>query len=250
MSVGGEWQVIELHGGQRPPAATEQVGTTFLPVPDWSQYASLRRGSLRLYDVRPGDNTWQALAGGTRLGLRDAVWSPDGSQLAVTLSAVEPSYELRQIGVINRQTRQLRLVENRPAVYTQLRWSPDGTRLAYIDAPHTLAVITLPAGTNTPWVTMPETVDALAWLPADRLAFATRDGRLYALDAPGASPRLLSDALAANTHLAAAPTGEWLAVSSGTLTRHTFYLLNLHSGRLHTVAENIPANDFLAWQPR
>jgi len=242
------WLTLELSGTRRRPTIIEHTGTAYLPSPDWTQHLNVRTGRLLLYDVQR--DSYRTLASGDELALREIVWSPDASRLAVSIHAEGAADELRHVALINVHSGVMATVTASPALYLAMRWSPDSERLALVQSPSDILVVDAASGATRLVARPSQPVEDLSWSPdGEWLTYATRDGRLFCLNTRTHTRRHLWDGLGVNTDLAWSPNGRWLLASTGTLTVHRLYLVNIQTGDARPIAANVPANGFHAWQP-
>lgn len=101
----------------------------------------------------------------TVIAMSNPVWSPDGQQLALVVSA---AFDQSEVLVMNADGRQLRVESvNGQNIMGRVDWSPDSRRIAYV-------MSTAPRGRQ---------VDLFVTdLVTDKVARLTRDGRFGAFD--------------------------------------------------------------------
>lgn len=170
----------------RPPSGGATVDT-----PVWSPDGTKIAYSLPDYSMRPGISHIFVVnadgTGNTRLTSGDVFdespsWSPDGSRIVFSR---ETGREVLESGGILGGVRSLMTMDaddgrNRTTVaegrYYSPRWSPDGTRIAYVKSDQ-LGVINVD-GTNPRIFTGGAHVEGLAWSPdGSRIAYVSGDWR-------------------------------------------------------------------------
>jgi hypothetical protein len=243
----GDPFAITLSGLQRPPTERELRLLHSSPAPDGSAYVESRAGQLLVYHP-----DWivqgYPLAEGRALNVRDIAWSPDSRRLGLIIQA-EGSSELREVAVVDIQSGRMQIMTAQAGLYTDLSWTPDGERLAFIQSPSRIHVLGMAAAAGLT-VDAQATVDTLAWAPVGNgLVYATRDGAIYRVASVAQAPDLLLDGLDSNTELVWSADGDWLAVSNGSLVVHDLWLYHLPTRRAVQVQAGTPAQGVIGWQP-
>ncbi|MEM6283462.1 MAG: hypothetical protein AAF787_14815 [Chloroflexota bacterium] len=239
------WAVHQLDGIARDPTSTERIGMRAQPSPDWARAVSMETGRLVVFNGRSS----RVLLSDSPLHALNVTWSPDSRHLAVT--AQSPAGGLREVLLLDADTGEWRVLSSEPAFYTSLRWSPEGTRLAFIDPRYDIQLVDIATGdlTRLPYPHI-ETIDAMTWTPdGTQLTYATRSGLLYLLDVETGRSTRIYDGLESDTELAWSPDGRWLAISTGTLIEHRLYVRDAHSGQMTLLDDRVRASGLLAWQP-
>jgi serine/threonine protein kinase len=143
--------------------------------------------------------------------IRDATWSPDGSQLAI-VRRVDQKVRL--------EFPPGRVLYETVGGISYPRFSPKGNRIAFLDHPAkgghwgTVAVVDL-QGKKTVWSRVYEELDGLLWSPTGEEVWFGGEGERNAIQvfaaAPGRKTRLLTAAPGDLTPLAVAADGRMLA---------------------------------------
>lgn len=194
-----------------------EMDPVWSPNGSWIAYTTMRAdgslaGGVFMVDVSGGD----PVQVDDNFAYSPAVWSPDGSMLAVGGDGSS-----RGIGVYDVDEQRLdRLTEDGG---TAPHWSPDGTRIAYNMAPPNDIRIVDVASRDVRNVTDDPWNDSVARWTDDgtRLVFVsdrdtdqTKDSRQsWVVDLDGGEAQLLGEPVLAFAHWPS-PDGEWLAYAS------------------------------------
>ncbi len=198
-------------------ASIHEMDPVWSPNGSWIAYTTMSAdgslaGGVFMVDVSGGD----PVQVDDNFAYSPAVWSPDGSMLAVGGDGSS-----RGIGVYDVDEQRLdRLTEDGG---TAPHWSPDGTRIAYnVAPPNDIRIVDVASGdvrnvTDDPWN------DSVARWTDDgtRLVFVsdrdtdqTKDSQQsWVVDAGGGEAQLLGEPVLAFAHWPS-PDGEWLAYAS------------------------------------
>jgi WD40 repeat protein len=143
--------------------------------------------------------------------IRDATWSPDGSQLAI-VRRIEQKIRL--------EFPPGRVLYETVGEISHPRFSPKGDRIAFLDYPAkgghwgTVSVVDL-EGRKTVWSRIYEEIDGLLWSPSGEELWFGGEGERSAIQlfatGPDRTPRLLTAAPGDVTPLAVDPEGRVLA---------------------------------------
>jgi len=193
-------------------------------------------------------------------GVVDALrFSPDGRQLAFVCTRIDHSF----IGVYTFADRSLRWIDASFSFDIEPRWSPDGTRIAFLRVPSTHDEVGLIAHrTGFPWSIRVATLSddrvseiyrapdgagsvfhalssdqQLIWAGADQLVFpAENDGWLhfYTVPARGGAARLLTPGPFEIEYASASADGSRIvyAANAGDIDRRHLWRLETSDGRL------------------
>lgn len=192
--------------GAIPSVTPFATVTTSPPRTPQIAFSSYRHGNYELYSM-DADGTNVTRITTNPHDDKNPVWSPDGSRLAYT--AIPPGcapYQtcLFDLFVINADGSGLVQLTNHPRWDGWPRWSPDGTRIAFVsgrDGNNEIYVITADGTGLTRLTDNPKDDIRPSWSPdGQRIAFQTnRDGdyEIYVMGADGSNPtRLTASALA------------------------------------------------------
>lgn len=194
-----------------------EMDPVWSPNGSWIAYTTMSAdgslaGGVFMVDVSGGD----PVQVDDNFAYSPAVWSPDGSMLAVGGDGSS-----RGIGVYDvDEQRMVRLTEDGG---TAPQWSPDGTRIAYnVALPNDIRIVDVASGdvrnvTDDPWN------DSVArWTDggtrlvfvSDRDTDQTKDSQQsWVVDLDGGEAELLGEPVLAIAHWPS-PDGEWLAYAS------------------------------------
>lgn len=241
---------IKLGDGHAPVAA-----------PDGERVLFLHEGKVFSVAPRKGAKAEQLFK--TRGEVESLRFSPDGRQLAFVCERGDHSF----VGVYTFADQTLRWIDASFSYDVEPRWSPDGTRIAFLRIPWTRDEVgIIPHRTGFPWSirvarladdTVAEIYRAprgagsvfhelsspqqLFWSGADRLVFpAENDGWLhfYSVPAAGGSAQLLTPGPFEIEYAAASPDGSHIvyAANAGDINRRHLWQLSTADGHLEQLS--------------
>lgn len=132
--------------------------------PDGRHVAFIRGGAVFVVPVGGGDPRQVGDGGACAVA-----WSPDGSHIAFASVAIMKNV----LETVRADGSDRRTVATTISCDGQAVWSPDSTRLGYLDFNIGPAVVDIAAGTTTPLTTQRNMGWPMAWAPdGDEIAFA------------------------------------------------------------------------------
>jgi dipeptidyl aminopeptidase/acylaminoacyl peptidase len=230
-------------------------------APDGERVLFLREGKVFSIAGRSGAKAEQLFK--TRGAVGSLRFSPDGAQLAFVCKRGDHSF----IGVYTFADRALRWIDASFSFDIEPRWSPDGTRLAFLRIPWTRDEVGIVAHrTGFPWsIRVAKLTDGsvteiyraprgagsvfhelssrqqLFWSGSDRLVFPSEsDGwlHLYSVAAAGGSARLLTPGAFEIEYAAANRDGSRIvyAANAGDIDRRHLWQLSTADGHLEQLS--------------
>ena len=188
----------------------------------------------------------------TTLGLdgvdRAFAWSPDATEIAFLHTDSGSEYCARGFVMLAElSSGQVRLLLEKPGLYSRPVWSPDGQRLAFIEEAGELMVVQLRDGGLTTFCRDALGGVAPAWIDTEHVAYLRRTGDERLVDLvnqalEGSAPStILADKLPFS-EFAVSPDGRQLAYYGGTLI-----LVDLGSGAKQYLGTE--PSERLQWSP-
>ena len=263
LAAGLEQQVYLVDFGGHAPL---KLGDGHAPLasPDGGRILFLHQGKVFTVAPRKGAKAEQLFK--TR-GVVDSLrFSPDGRQLAFVCTRIDHSF----IGVYSFADRSLRWIDASFSFDVEPRWSPDGTRIAFLRIPSTHDEVGLIAHrTGFPWsIRVADLAGAgareiyrapagagsvfhalssdqqLFWSGSDRLLFpAENDGWLhfYAVPATGGAARLLTPGSFEIEYASSSADGAHIvyAANAGDIDRRHLWRLETSTGRLEQLTQGV-----------
>ena len=233
-----------------------------LASPDGERVLFLHEGKVFGVAPRKGAKAEQLFK--TRGVIDSLRFSPDGRQLAFVCTRVDHSF----IGVYSFVERSLRWIDASFSFDIEPRWSPDGTRIAFLRIPSTHDEVGLIAHrTGFPWSIRVANLAGLGareiyrapagagsvfhalssdqqlfWSGSDRLVFpAEIDGWLhfYSVSATGGAARLLTPGAFEIEYASPSADGAYIvyAANAGDIDRRHLWRLETSSGSLEQLTE-------------
>jgi len=243
-------RVFKLGDGHAPVAA-----------PDGERVLFLHEG--KVFAVAPRKDAKAQQLFQTRGAVGSLRFSPDGRQLAFVCDRSDHSF----VGVYTFADRTLRWIDASFSYDFEPRWSPDGTRIAFLHFPWTHDEVgIIPHRTGFPWsIRVARLADGsvseiyraprgagsvfhelssrqqLFWSEGERLVFPSEsDGWLhfYAVPAAGGSAQLLTPGTFEIEYAAASPDGSHIvyAANAGDINRRHLWQLTTADGRLEQLS--------------
>ena len=240
-----------------------KLGDGHAPVaaPDGERVLFLHEGKVFSVAPRKGAKAEQLFK--TRGTVESLRFSPDGKQLAFVCERGDHSF----IGVYTFADQTLRWIDASFSYDVEPRWSPDGTRIAFLRIPWTHDEVgIIPHRAGFPWsIRVTRLADGsvseiyraprgagsvfhelsshqqLFWSGGDKLVFpAENDGWLhfYSVPAAGGSAQLLTPGPFEIEYAAASPDGDHLvyAANAGDISRRHLWRLTTADGRLEQLS--------------
>jgi Tol biopolymer transport system component len=138
--------------------------------------------------------------------------SPDGNQLAFARTNLKLQ---RSVWVMSVNGENLRKVSDRPA-WPPIVWSPDGSRILYVDHDDSLVVVDVAIPQATPIVpNVPAySITASSWSPSGDKLLVSRAGDVWQFDADGRGAQNLTPDTASSTEKTALWTSDGKVVFS------------------------------------
>jgi TolB protein len=172
------------------------------------------------------------------------VWSPDGQQLAITVSDGGSSHIWVQAadGGGRRQVTDVAVASARPA------WSPDGQSLVFSSSG--LFLVDVTSGSITPVTAEPGAMPT--WSPGGTIAFSTTGSAspgVFVVDSDATGLRRVSGDLGFVSVPVWSPDGLRLLLGDE-VRGSAIAIVDAASGSLTMVAQDNGANRSPAWQPR
>jgi TolB protein len=188
----------------------------------------------------------------------DAVFSPDGTQVLLSLDRVSPNQgdiEVHRMTLADRELHPVAVTEDNLSHEEWGCWSPDGMRVAFTSTRHGNQELYAadPDGQNVVRLTSDPALDAHPCFSpdGDTIAFATdRWGDLeIALISPdGTNLRRLTDSRGLDDYPAYSPDGTRLAFTTNRGGQFDIAIADLQSGDV-TLATDDAIDNFPAWTP-
>jgi Tol biopolymer transport system component len=185
--------------------------------------------------------------------INDLQWAPDGSRMAVLLSIGD---EPNRIAIFSGDGRSL-LAHTEPAVTDHSpRWSPDGTRLAFISrrfGPQALCVMTANGQDQRPLTRRARGCDSPAWSPdGTRLAFSAALGdsvEVWVVNAAGGGERPLTRTPGMDAYPAWSPDGKRIAFAGAAPRGRAIYTIATDGSGRRRLATGLGGMPAPAWSP-
>jgi Tol biopolymer transport system component len=215
--------------GAPPPY---RVGCMFYLAwsPDGSRIALSGSGGLDLIDPDGSNRTTLIDSRGARGNVGPPTWSPDGATIAFTARLPASSDHLA-VYEVDADGSNLKVLFEQPGISpSSLRWSPDGSRIAYL----------------------------VSVYPHPNLATSLSIEQVWIVNADGSRPSKLFEGGACcggglAPGLSWSPDGTkiaFLGTPPGTFgSDGRLYALDPDSGHAHVLATHVPLYGLLAWQP-
>jgi TolB protein len=188
---------------------------------------NVRNRNLYIYDLTSRHFSLLSERPGINSG---AVFSPDGKQLALTLSYSGQA----EVYSMNFETRETQKLTNGYGLKVDPSWSPDGKQLAYVsDGPGKSMIYKMDAsGENVQRLTFAGDFNATpSWSSAgDKIAFAgSESGRfdLFLMNTDGSSMERLTKSMGDNEDPDFSPDGYFIAYSSNRNGKRNIFITNI-----------------------
>jgi Tol biopolymer transport system component len=151
-----------------------------------------------------------------------STWAPAGDLIAFSVGRYfrAPGHPTAQVGIMNADGTNVRMIADDSANNGFPSWSPDGTRIVYKKDQH-LVIYSVADGKTTDLTRPGAQFDNFPqWSVKDRISFTTnRDGdfEVYSVRPDGTDLRRLTHAHGVDGHQIWSPDGEWIMFSSARL---------------------------------
>ena len=248
------------YDGQNPIKITSRF--SHVMSPSWSRdgkkivFTAITRNKknvknhdLYAYDLASGDLEMLSNKSGINSG---AVFSPDNSQIALTMSFSGNA----EIYVMNPRTKVVQRLTNSFGLDVDPSWSPDGKWLAFVsDRPGRPMVYKMEAsGANVQRLTYAGHYNATpSWSPAgNKLAFAGWDAGkfdIFIMNPDGTSIERLTKNMGNNEDPDFAPDGYFLVYSSNRQGKKNLYLTNIDNTAHRQITSGFGNCEAPRWGP-
>jgi TolB protein len=211
--------------------------------------------NIRLTVIRSNGSEERDLFDGRKDFIQEhPAWSPDGKQLAFTIS---DGYRTGRIGIFLCTVQGLTFTEFRPFLvggqYSYPAWSPNGRHLALISSNMRLMVADL-NGKSQRLIGPQEGIQGQpSWSPDGRwIAFSSShqdNYEVYAIHPDGSGLRRITRCPAMNYRPVYSPDGQWLAFTSNRGGNWDLYVMRPDGTGPHQVTSHAGKDDHAAWSP-
>jgi len=191
------------------------------------------------------------------------VWSPDGKRLCFAAKDPQNARQGVNLYAVALDDKRVHTLTARPGDELECRWSPDGTKVAYVWFPRGFAK--LEAGTAALRITDLKTddyvlVDGFAWIgylswkpDGTQLAYITRSAsqQLYIVDVMDGSAKSLTEQyeMASLAFATWSPNGKWIAFQAQGPKGRGIYTITPDGEELSQIVFS-PSDDWgLTWSP-